>query len=94
MYKLSCNVLFTMDETTSKLLKVIEDKYTAIKTLFNKLEGYYTCTRVLLERTKSNLVERQISGMYDKFDSYEIIIDKLVRRIDLLEPNLNQYFNT
>ena len=27
------------------------------------------------------------------FDSYEKEIDKLVRRIDLLENNLNQYFN-
>ena len=48
----------------------------------------------MLERINSNLVESQISGVGDNFDSYEIKIDKLVRRIDLLESNLNQDFNT
>ena len=32
-----------------KLLKVIEDKDTAIKELTDKLEGYYTCTRFVCE---------------------------------------------
>ena len=82
------------DDTTFKLLKVIEDKGMSIKWLSNRLEGYYTCTRVLLERINSNLVESQISGVQDKFDSYEQNIDKLVRRTDLFESNLNQHFNT
>ena len=47
---------------------------------------------MLLERIKSNLVESQISGVDDNFGSHEIKIGKLVRRIDLLEFNLNQYF--
>ena len=85
-------VLSAMDETTLNLLKVIEDKDIAIKELSNQLTGYYTCTRVLLERVNSNLVESQISGVDDNFGSYEIKIGKLVRRIDLLEFNLNQYF--
>ena len=85
-------VLSAMDETTLNLLKVIEDKDIAIKELSNQLTGYYTCTRVLLERINSNLVESQISGVDDNFGSYEIKIGKLVRRIDLLEFNLNQYF--
>ena len=84
---------YIMDETTLNLLNVIENKDTAIKELSNRLEGYYTCTRVLLERIHSNLVESQISGVDDNFDSYEINIDKLVRRIDLLESSLNQYVN-
>ena len=85
-------VLSAMDETTLNLLKVIEDKDIAIKELSNQLTGYYTCTRVLLERISSNLVESQISGVDDNFGSYGIKIGKLVRRIDLLEFNLNQYF--
>ena len=79
-----------MDETTLTLLKVIEESYTAINELSNSLQGYYTCTRVLLERINSNLVESQISGVGDNVDSHEIKIDKLVRRIGLLESNLNQ----
>ena len=79
-----------MDETTLKLLKVIEEKDTAFKELSNRIEGYYTCTRVLLERINSKLVKSQISGVDDNFDSYEKKIDILVRRIDLLENSLNQ----
>ena len=52
-----------MDETTLTLLKVIEDKDTAIKSLTNKLEGYYTCTKSLLEIMNYNLVESQVSGV-------------------------------
>ena len=33
-------------------------------------------------------------GVEDIFGSYEIKVGKLVRIIDLLENNLNQYFNT
>ena len=39
-----------MDETTLNLLKVIEETYIAIKRFSNRLEGFYTCTRVLLEQ--------------------------------------------
>ena len=41
-----------MDETTLRLLKVIEDKDSSVKDLSNRLEGSYTVTRVLLERIK------------------------------------------
>ena len=53
------------DETTLKLFKVIEEKYTAINELSDRLEGYHTCTRVLLERINSNPVESQISSIDD-----------------------------
>ena len=82
-----------MDETTLTLLKVIEDKYISVKEFSNRLEGFYTCTGVLLENVNSNLIEGKVSGVGDNFGSYEIVVDKLVRRIDLLESNLNQYFN-
>ena len=54
-----------MDETTVRLLKVMEDKYIAIKDLSNRLEGDYTVTRHLSERTNYNLVENQISSVGD-----------------------------
>ena len=41
-----------MDETTLKLLKVIEDKDMSVTELSKRLEGYYTVTRCLLERNK------------------------------------------
>ena len=39
-----------LDETALRLLQVSEEKDTAIKELSTRLEGYYTCIRVLLER--------------------------------------------
>ena len=39
-----------LDETALKLLKVIEERNIAIKELSNRLEGYYTVTRVLLQK--------------------------------------------
>ena len=71
-----------LDETSFKLLKVVEEKDTAIKALSNKLEGYYTCTRFLLEKLNPNLIASQTVGVDDNFDSYEKKIDKLVRRIN------------
>ena len=81
-----------LDETALKLLKVSEEKDTALKDLSNRLEGYYTCTRVLLEKINSNLVSGQVSSVEDNFGSYEIEIGKLARRIDLL-INLKQHFH-
>jgi len=47
----------------------------------------------LLERLNISIVEGRISNANNNnFESYEIKIDKLVRRIDILEQNLNQYF--
>ena len=61
-----------LDETALKLLKVIGESDIAVKELSNRLEGYYTCTRVLLERINSNLVSGQVSGVDDNFGSYAI----------------------
>ena len=44
-----------MDETILKLLKAIEDKYSSVKEVSNRLEGFYTVTRVLLEKTLISL---------------------------------------
>ena len=75
------------------MLKVIEDIHIAINELSNRLEGFYTCTRVLLERINYNLVSGQVSGVEDNSGSYDIQTDTLVIIIDLLESNLNQYFH-
>ena len=80
-----------MDETTLKLLKVIIDKDIAIKELSKQLTGYYTCTGALLEQINYNLGSGQTSTVGYSFDPYEIKVDKLVRRTDLLESSLNQY---
>ena len=82
-----------MDETTLKSLKVIEDKYIAIEELSNRLEGYYKVTIHVLERINYNIVENQISSVEDNSGSYEIKADKFIRRIDLLETNLNKYLH-
>ena len=50
-------------------------------------------TIVLLENISYNLVSGQTSSVGDNFDSYEIKVDKLVRRIDVLENGLNQHFD-
>ena len=47
----------------------------------------------LFEIITYNIVSGQPSSVGDNVDSYEIRIHKLVRRIDLLESDVNQYFN-
>ena len=84
------------DETTlnnNNKKRLIEDKDTSPKELSNKLEGYHTCTRCLLERINPNIAESQISDVDSNVDSYEINIGKLPRRTDLFESNSNPYFN-
>ena len=50
-------------------------------------------TRFLLEQINYNIVSGQTASVEDNSGSYDIQVDKLVRRIDLLDNNLNQYFN-
>ena len=80
-----------MDETSLELLKVIEEKGITIKELSSRPEGFYACTRVLLERINYKLVSGQVSSVEGNVGSYEIKVDTLVRRVDLLENDLNQY---
>ena len=40
------------------------------------------------------MVETQVLSAGSNFDSYEITLDKLVIRIDLLESDLNQFVNS
>ena len=83
-----------MDETSLNLLKVVEDRDIAVKELSQRLEGYHTVARGLLDEINSNLVSGQTSSVGGNFDFYEIKVGKLVRRTDLLEnSSLNQYLN-
>ena len=64
-----------MDETTLKLLKVAEEKNVSVKELSKRPEGYYTVTRVLIEKINYNLASGQTSSVGDNFDSQQKLID-------------------
>ena len=77
----------------TKLLKLVEEKDIAINQLKSRIDGVGTKLQYLLERLNISIVEGRISNANNNnFESYEIKIDKLCRRIDILEQNLNQYF--
>jgi DNA repair ATPase RecN len=81
-----------IDPIITKLLKLVEEKDIAINELRGRLEGFSTKIQFLIERLNISVVENRISNVNNNFESYEIKIDKLCRRIDILEQNLNQYF--
>ena len=82
-----------VDAIITKLLKLVEEKDVAINQLKSRTDGVGTKLQFLLERLNISIVESRISNVNNNnFSSYEIKIDKLVRRIDILEQNLNQYF--
>ncbi len=76
----------------TKLLKLVEEKDIAINQLKSRIDGVGTKLQYLLERLNISVVESRISNANNNFDAYEIKLDKLVRRLDLLENNLFQYF--
>ena len=81
-----------VDAIITKLLKLVEEKDVAINQLKSRIDGVGTKLQFLLERLNISVVESRISNVNNNFDAYEIKIDKLVRRLDLLENNLFQYF--
>jgi len=82
-----------VDAIITKLLKLVEEKDIAINQLKSRIDGVGTKLQFLLERLNISIVEGRISNANNNnFESYEIKIDKLVCRIDILEQNLNQYF--
>ena len=82
-----------VDETILKLLKLVEEKDKAIKELSGKVEGYSTVTKFLLERLNHNLVEARIQFACHDFNSFEIKVDKICNRIDMLEQKLIYLYN-
>lgn len=81
-----------VDPIITKLLKLVEEKDNKINELKGRIDGVGTKLQYLLERLNISIVEGRISDVNNNFDAYEIKIDKLVRRIDILENNLFQYF--
>ena len=61
-----------LNDNTLQLIHMIQDKDDSSKALRNNIEGYYTCTRFVLERIHSNIVEHQISEVGHNSDSYDI----------------------
>ena len=81
-----------VDPIITKLLKLVEEKDNKINELKCRIDGVGTKLQYLLERLNSSVVESRIASVNNNFNAYEIKLDKLVRRIDILENNLNQYF--
>ena len=83
-----------VDPMIMELKKLIEEKDKSILELKSRIDGVGTKLQLLLERLNSNVIESRISHVNNNYDAYELKLDKLVRRIDLLEQNLNQYFKS
>ena len=81
-----------VDPIITLLIKINEEKDKAILELKGRIDGVGTKLQYLLERLSISVVEGRISSVNHNFDAYEIKLDKLVRRLDILEQNLNQYF--
>ena len=81
-----------VDPIITLLIKINEEKDNKINELKGRIDGVGTKLQYLLERLNISVVESRISSVNNNFNAYEIKLDKLVRRIDILENNLNQYF--
>ena len=82
-----------VDPIITQLIKLVEEKDRAIKEFGGKIEGYSTVTQFLLERLNHNIVEARIQFASNDFNSFEIKVDKLCNRIDMLEQKLLYLYN-
>ncbi len=78
----------------TKLLKLFEEKDNKINELKSRIDGVGTKLQYLLERLNISVINSNMSNVNHNFNAYEIKLDKLVRRIDILEQNLLQYFRS
>ena len=85
---------FQVDPIIMQLKQIIEEKDKAILELKGRIDGVGTKLQFLLEKLNSNVIESRLSYVNNGYDAYEIKLDKLCRRIDLLEQNLNQHFRS
>ena len=83
-----------VDPIMTKLIKINEEKDKAILELKGRIDGVGTKIQFLIERLNISVVNSHMSNVNHNFDAYEIKLDKLVRRLDILENNLNQYFRS
>ena len=81
-----------VDEIIIKLIKLVEEKDKSILELKGRIDGVGTKLQFLMERLNISVIESRLGNVNNNFDPYETKVDKLARRIDLLENNLNQYF--
>ena len=83
-----------VDNYIMELKTIIEQKDVAILELKSRIDGVGTKLQFLLEKLNSNVIESRLSYVNNNYDVYELKLDKLCRRIDLLEQNLNQHFRS
>ena len=83
-----------IDPIIMEFKSLVEQKDKSILELKSRIDGVGTKLQFLLERLNNNIIESRLRLNNNNYDSYEIKIDKLVRRIDLLEQNLNKYFKS
>ena len=82
-----------VDPIITLLIKINEEKDNKINELKGRIDGVGTKLQYLIERLNISVVEGRISSVNHNFDAYEIKLDKLCRRLDLLEQNLLKYFH-
>ena len=83
-----------VDQYIMQLKQLIEEKDKSILALKSRIDGVGTKLQFLLEKLNSNVIESRLSNVNNNYDAYELKLDKLVRKIDILEQNLNQYFKS
>ena len=83
-----------VDPTISKLIKLIEEKYDAIRELKGRIDGVGTVVTFIIEQINGNTIETQMRFGSNDFNSFEAKVDKLANRIDMLETKIMYLFST
>ena len=78
-----------------ELKQMVEYKDHAILELKGRVDGVGTKLQFLLEKINNNIIESRLGNdNINNYNAYELKLDKLCRRIDVLEQNLNKYFKS
>jgi len=84
-----------IDPIIMELKQLIEQKDHAILELKGRVDGVGTKLQFLLEKINNNIIESRLGNdNINNYNAYELKLDKLCRRIDVLEQNLNKYFKS
>ena len=84
-----------IDPIIMELKQMVEYKDQSILELKSRVDGVGTKLQFLLEKINNNIVESRVGNdNINNYNAYEIKLDKLCRRIDVLEQNLNKYFKS
>ena len=79
-----------VDKYIMQLKQLIEEKDKSIFALRDRIDGVGTKLQFLIERLNSNIIESRLGYVNNNYDAYELKLDKLCRRLDLLEQDLNK----